>query len=122
MTFGEYLRSIRKIRNIRMVKLAELLGISPSYLSSMESGSRSAPSFETLRKMADLLEMNTSERYCLYDLAAETKTPRTLSDDLNEYIYRIPHLRDVLRSSMECGLTEKEWNKIEEFIKKNYLI
>ena len=97
MTFGEYLRSKRKIRNIRMVKLAELLGISPSYLSSMESGSRSAPSFETLRKMA-------------------------LSDDLNEYIYRIPHLRDVLRSSMECGLTEKEWNKIEEFIKKNYLI
>ena len=60
----------------------------------------------------------------MHQIKSSAKNLLVIINDIldNEYIYRIPHLRDVLRSSMECGLTEKEWNKIEEFIKKNYLI
>lgn len=86
----------------------------------MESGTRPAPGFEKLRQIADVLELTNHERYHLYDLAAESKQPPALADDLNEYIYQNPAIRDLLRYAMECRLAEKEWERISMFVKKNY--
>ena len=54
------------------------------------------------------------------DLAAESKQPLTLAEDLNEYIYNNPVIRDMLRYSMKCRLTEKEWEIVFVYIKRNY--
>lgn len=121
MKFGEYLKLIRNKRNLKLTKAAEMMGISSSYLSSLESGGRPAPSFKVLHKIADVLQLKPQERHQLYDLAAESKMPPTLADDLNTYIYQIPKLRGMLRNSMECGLTEKDWDVVLNFMKKNYL-
>lgn len=86
----------------------------------MESGTRPAPGFEKLWQIADVLELTNHERYRLYDLAAESKQPPALADDLNEYIYQNPAIRDLLRYAMECRLAEKEWERISMFVKKNY--
>lgn len=72
--------------------------------------------------MADVLTSNTKERFKFFDLAAEYKKPPTLADDLIEYIYQNPEIRDMLRYSMECNLAEKEWDTILTFIKKNYYL
>lgn len=120
MKFSEYLKSYRINKNLKLNKAAQLLGISSSYLSSLENGTRPAPSFELLIKIADVLEMSVNERYRLYDLAAESKQPLTLAEDLNEYIYNNPVIRDMLRYSMKCRLTEKEWEIVFVYIKRNY--
>lgn len=118
--FGECLKFFRIKRGLKLAQAAQMLNISTSYLSSMESGTRPAPGFEKLRQIADVLELTNHERYRLYDLAAESKQPPALADDLNEYIYQNPAIRDLLRYAMECRLAEKEWERISMFVKKNY--
>lgn len=120
MDFGECLRFYRKRAGIRILKLAPTLGISSGYLSDIERGRRGAPSFEVLQKTAELLELSQNERFMLYDLAAETKQPPVLADDLNEYIYQNPAIRELLRFSMERQLSQKEWKKILEQVKKDF--
>lgn len=120
MKFGECLKFFRIKRGLKLAQAAQMLNISTSYLSSMESGTRPAPGFEKLRQIADVLELTNHERYRLYDLAAESKQPPALADDLNEYIYQNPAIRDLLRYAMECQLAEKEWERISMFVKKNY--
>ena len=120
MKFGECLKFFRIKRGLKLAQAAQMLNISTSYLSSMESGTRPAPGFEKLRQIADVLELTNHERYRLYDLAAESKQPPALADDLNEYIYQNPAIRDLLRYAMECRLAGKEWERISMFVKKNY--
>lgn len=120
MNFCEYLKSCRKKQNLTLLKAAQMMGISSSYLSSLEGGTRPAPAYDTLNKMADVLNLNKKERYRLYDLAAESKQPPALADDLNAYIYQNIKIRDILRYSMECDISDDELETIFSFIKKNY--
>lgn len=120
MNFCEYLKSCRKKQNLTLLKAAQMMGISSSYLSSLEGGTRPAPAYDTLNKMADVLNLNKKERYRLYDLAAERKQPPALADDLNAYIYQNIKIRDILRYSMECDISDDELETIFSFIKKNY--
>ena len=120
MEFGDYLREIRKKKNYKINFLAKMLGVSACYLSGIENGLRAAPSTKLLTKTAEVLNLSTKEKFELYDLAAESKNSPALADDLIEYIYENPVIRNILRYSMECELTEKEWNTIFNFIKKNY--
>lgn len=120
MNFCEYLKSCRKKQNLTLLKAAQMMGISSSYLSSLEGGTRPAPAYDTLNKMADVLNLNKKERYRLYDLAAESKQPPALADDLNAYIYQNIKIRDILRYSMECDISNDKLETIFSFIKKNY--
>lgn len=120
VNFGEYEKQLRMKKNISLTKAAKMLGISMSYLSSLENGNRPSPSNELLLKMVDLLELNSREKNKLFDLAAESKQPPALADDLVEYIYKYPAIRDMLRYSMECDMTEKDWDNVLTFVKKNY--
>lgn len=118
--FGEYLRAKRKGKYFSCKMLATMLEVSPSYLSSLENGSRTAPSFSILKKAADILELSTEERYLLYDLAAKSKNPPALADDLIAYINQNPKLNNLLRYTMNCNLTEEDWEKVSKYIKRNY--
>ena len=120
MKFGEYIKSNRIKKNITQTKATIMYGISLSYLSGIERGLRPAPADEVIDKMADVLELNRKERYRLYDLAAESKEPPALADDLVEYVYRYPLIRDMLRYSMECNMKETDWENVYNFVKKNY--
>ena len=120
MKFGEYVKSKRIKRNITQTKAAIMFGISLSYLSGIERGLRPAPTDDVVAKIADVLELSRKERYRLYDLAAESKQPPALADDLVEYVYRYPLILDMLRYSMECNMSEKEWERVFDYVKKNY--
>lgn len=52
--FGKYLKEMRKNASISTHKLAEISGVSQSYISHLENGRKSkAPSPEILKKLAD---------------------------------------------------------------------
>ncbi len=120
MNFGEYIKSKRIKMGLSQTKAAKMYGISLSYLSGIERYLRPAPTDDVVAKIADVLELSRKERYRLYDLAAESKQPPALADDLVEYIYRYPMIRDILRYSMECNMSEKEWERVFDYVKKNY--
>lgn len=120
MNFGEYIKNKRIKMGISQTKAAKMYGISLSYLSGIERGIRPTPKNEVVDKIADTLELNRKERFRLYDLAAKSKKPPALADDLVEYIYRYPIIQDMLRYSMECEMKAKDWDRVFTFIKNNY--
>lgn len=120
MNFGEYIKSKRIKKNITQTKAAKMFGISLSYLSGIERGLRPAPTYDVVDKIADVLELSRKERYRLYDLAAESKQPPALADDLVEYIYQYPVIRDMLRYSMGCNMEGTDWENVFDYVKKNY--
>ena len=120
MNFGEYIKHKRIELGISQTKAAKMCGISLSYLSGLERGKRTAPANDVIDKIADALKLTRKERIKLSDLAAESKNPPVLADDLVDYIYRYPVIRDTLRYSMDCNISEKDWERVFDFVKKNY--
>lgn len=60
--FGQHLRSIRAQRRMTQERFAETLDISVDFLSLIERGV-SAPSFETLERMAKRLRLSVAELF-----------------------------------------------------------
>lgn len=68
--FGRRLKHLRKQKNFTQEQLAEVTGLSVEFLSNIERGIN-APSFETLEKLAEALEVMFSE---MFDFQEENKT------------------------------------------------
>jgi len=58
--FGKRLRKFRRNKDLTQEQLAELVGISVDFVSNMERGIN-GPSFETLQKLAEALEVPAVE-------------------------------------------------------------
>ena len=50
--FGEVMRDLRKRKGVTQKEMAAALGVSPAYLSALEHGNRSAPSFDFIQRVA----------------------------------------------------------------------
>lgn len=55
--FGGKLRQIRRLKNLTQEQLAEATGISVEFVSNIERGIN-APSFDTLEKLAEVLNVS----------------------------------------------------------------
>jgi transcriptional regulator with XRE-family HTH domain len=60
--FGRRLRYIRRHKDLTQEQLAEAVGISVEFLSNIERGIN-APSFETLEKLAQVLQVSVQELF-----------------------------------------------------------
>jgi transcriptional regulator with XRE-family HTH domain len=114
-TFGAFIREKRKEKEITLRKFAELTGLSPVHMSSMETGQRPAPRDEVLIRMGELLGLDKPGMELLYDLAAISKNAPRVSGDLPDYIMGNDLARLALRTAKEVDATDEEW---EEFIAK----
>lgn len=56
--FKDRLKSARELRDLKQSELAEAAGLPPSSIAHFEAGSRK-PSFDTLRRLANALEVTT---------------------------------------------------------------
>ncbi len=50
--FGEAVRRLRTVKGVTQKQMAEAIGVSPAYLSALEHGRRSAPSFDFIQRVA----------------------------------------------------------------------
>lgn len=120
MEFGKFLRHKRKMKKQNIYQFSQAIGISGSYLSSLENGLRNPPSFELLTRIADYLELDQTDRATLFDLAAKNKKPPEIAGDLTAYIYSVPKLHETLRLSLSLALTDENWEQISQYIKDNF--
>ena len=116
-TFGEFVRQKRMERGISLRGLAARLGLSPVYMSNIETSRRPAPTLEYLDKLAVELDLSKSDRTLLLDLAARPETQR-VSADLPEYIMERDIVRAALRTAKEVDATDEEWQEVIDRIKK----
>ena len=110
-TFGALLRERRIAKEVSLRKFAELVGVSPTYLSQVEQGNVVPPTADRVKRMADLLGENADEWIALAGRVPEdmpeiiqsqpTEMPQLLreasgltADQLRQLREQIPKLRD----------------------------
>lgn len=119
-TFGTFIRSKRINLDpyISLRKMAELLDISPVYMSNIESGRNPAPKDNILEHLSELLRLTKPERERMYELAAKSKTFTAVPGDLPEYISSNEYARIALRVAKDVDATDTEWIEFIEKLKE----
>lgn len=111
-TFGEFIRDRRDALGYSVRKMAEMLGMTPVYLSDIEHGNRHAPK-NYLDKLIVELKIDEDEVQDFYDLAAATRG--FLYEDINPYLGQQPLARVALRKARDLNISDEQWI---EFIEK----
>lgn len=119
-TFGMFISEKRLEKNFSLRGFSRMIEISPEYLSKIENNLRTAPKDHVLRKMAEVLCLDTDDRELLFDLAAESKHYLSLANDLVEYINNNRSVHNTLRLAKRCEMTTVEWQEIFDYISKKY--
>ncbi len=73
LAFSKRLKKLRAERNITQEKLSEIVGVEPAFVGMLETGKR-APSFKTLQKIAEALDIQYFELF----KADDANTPNAL--------------------------------------------
>lgn len=101
--FGDVLREKRIAKKFSLRKFAELVGISPTYLSQVEQSNVDPPTAERVQRMAELLEENPDELIALAGRVA---------DDLPAIIQAKTEVPDLLRAVR--GLSAEQLRRLRE--------
>lgn len=96
---GDRLRRRRNDKKLGLREAAGKLGISPTYLSRIETNEEKPPAEEVLKAMAQLLDENFDE---LMTIAGR------IPSDVAEYIGSDPGLPQFLRTARERNLTAQD--------------
>ncbi|MFQ3591749.1 MAG: helix-turn-helix transcriptional regulator [Gemmataceae bacterium] len=107
-TFGQVLREARLAKGITLRKFAEMVGISPTYLSQVEQDNVDPPTAERVHTMATLLGANADEWTALAG-----RVPEDLPGIIQKQPTAIPEL---LREA--SGLTAEQLRILREQARK----
>lgn len=97
LLFVENLKRERKQAGYSQEKLAELIGLTPKYISSIEIGNR-FPSADTIQKIVDIFDLEPYQMFLnteLPDRSADTELLKAFKDYLAEDIPL--YLKDVVK-------------------------
>lgn len=116
-TFGAFVRQKRMEQGLSLRRLAARLGLSPVYMSNIETDRKPAPSQENLDKLAEELHLSKADRELFLDLAAASHKMKVPAD-LPEYIMERDIVRAALRTAKEVDATDAEWQEFIDLITK----
>jgi transcriptional regulator with XRE-family HTH domain len=102
-TFGQVLRERRIEKGLTLRKFADMVGISPTYLSQVEQDNVDPPTAERVKKMAELLDASADEW-----IALAGRVPEDLPEIIQKHPTAIPEL---LREA--SGLTAEQLRKLQ---------
>ena len=117
-SFGSFVRAKRLEADITLRGMAQILDISPVYMSNIETDRNPAPKADILEKLAKALRLDKHEREIMYDLAAQSKSYAAIPSDLPEYISANEYARIALRMAKDVDATDTEWIEFIEKLKK----
>jgi HTH-type transcriptional regulator, competence development regulator len=111
--FGPLLREARIAKGYSLRKFAELVGVSPTYLSQVEQENVMPPTADRVKRMADLLEESADEWIALAGRVPEdvpglirqqpTEMPKLLREASGLSSKQLQELMDQIRRIKEEG-------------------
>jgi transcriptional regulator with XRE-family HTH domain len=108
ISFGRLLREKRLAKKFSLRKFAELVGVSPTYLSQVEHENVMPPTADRVKRMAELLSENPDEW-----IGRAGRVP----DGLHEIIQQQPtEMPELLREA--SGLSADQLRQLREQIRK----
>jgi transcriptional regulator with XRE-family HTH domain len=103
-TLGQRIRRLREAKKLGLREAAKKVGISPAYLSRIETNEeKTPPGEEVLQRVADLLGQNVDE---LMSLAGR------VSSDVKEFIAADPGFPRFLRTVRERGYSAEDLQRL----------
>ena len=120
-TFGAFISTKRLKEQISLRQFADIIKISPEYLSKIENCERPAPSADILIRMSDKLLLSEAEKEVFFDLAAKTKSDTSIAVDLIDYINKNPTIHKTLRIAKRCNATDEDWQNFADILVKKDL-
>lgn len=115
-TFGAFVSQKRHMLCISLRQFADIIEISPEYLSKIENCERPAPSNDILMRMSDKLLLSEAEKEVFFDLAAQSKSDSSIAVDLVNYIHKYPTIYKTLRIAKRCNATDEDWQKFADML------
>jgi transcriptional regulator with XRE-family HTH domain len=113
MPFGHALRAKRVQKKISLRKFAELVGVSPTYLSQVEQCNVMPPATDRIKRIAELLGENPDEWIALAGRVPEdvpaiihqqpTEMPQLLRDASGLTAVQLRQIREQIRKMKEEG-------------------
>ena len=103
---GERLRELRQEKGYSISELAELAGVSKSYLSYIERDVQKNPSLQFLRKIASTLEIDVE--VLLGPSSSEIKSREFVFDD---------EWSRLLNKAIEEGMSKKDFREFRDYLK-----
>lgn len=95
MEFRQLLRQIRRERGLSQSKLAADCGVSRSYLTRLEKGSRNPPSKPILERIAEALELGEVEQRELF-VSAGYSPPQVSSPQIEDALSMLTAVQNIL--------------------------
>lgn len=108
LPFGRALRETRLAKRFSLRKFAQLVGVSPTYLSQVEQGNVQPPTADRVKRMAELLGENPDEW-----IALAGRVPEDLPQIIQSHPRQIPEL---VREA--GGLTAQQLERLREAARK----
>jgi len=99
LSFGDYLRELRKAKGLSQKELADRVKIDFTYLSKIETGSAAPPAEDTIRSLADVLRADADK---LIFLAG--KVPK----ELGEVVTGSKAIPTLLRAMKDKEFSEEQ--------------
>lgn len=118
--FGAFLQQKRKALCISQRVFAQLIGISYSYISSIETGKRPAPSYDILIKMENELRLKPKERELFEHLAAKSRVVPSVSPKIADYVNNNDFVFQALSFAEKNNIDEHYWQEFLGKIKGKY--
>jgi transcriptional regulator with XRE-family HTH domain len=94
-TFGKRIQRLRREQRLTQRDVAGRLGIDFTYLSKLENDRGEPPGEETVRKLADVLQIDVEELLALAGRVPPSLRDRAQKDvEFARFLRRLPHVPD----------------------------
>lgn len=105
---GERIKALREKKGYSITKLAELAGVSKSYLSYIERNVQNNPSLQVLAKIAFHLDSNIEY------LLGEDLTPKVWVEDVLDEEWH-----SMIRDAVDEGMSKGDFRALKELVTSN---
>lgn len=118
--FGAFLQQKRKAMGISQRVFAKMVGISYSYISSIETGKRPAPSAKIIKNMEFELKLKHKEKELFEHLAAKSRAVPTVTPKIANYVNNNDCVLQALSFAESNNIEEREWQEFLDKMRKRY--
>ncbi|WP_169086915.1 helix-turn-helix domain-containing protein [Paenibacillus sp. PL91] len=105
---GERIKSLREKKGYSITKLADLAGVSKSYLSYIERNMQNNPSLQVMAKIAAPLDSNIEY------LLGEEHLPKIHEDELLDEEWR-----SIIKDAVDEGMSKGDFQALKDLIRSN---
>lgn len=105
---GERIKSLREKKGYSITKLADLAGVSKSYLSYIERNMQNNPSLQVMAKIAAPLDSNIEY------LLGEEHLPKIHEDEMLDEEWRL-----IIKNAVDEGMSKGDFQALKDLIRSN---